>query len=102
MGAGGLVRAYSHGAAIALEAAGRITYEPYSEYELVCGYSEYQKYSVLLAGAGVLIDDTDFGALVTIRFALRKSESGDLVRKLIEMSNGRDVPKEVGERLDYR
>ena len=102
LGAGGLVRAYSHGAAIALEAAGRITYEPYAEYELICGYSEYQKYSVLLAGAGVLIDDTDFGALVTIRFALRKSESGDLVRKLIETSNGKDVPKEVGERLDYR
>jgi len=102
LGAGGLVRAYSHGAAIALEAAGKITYEPYVEYELVCGYSEYQKYSVILAGAGVLTDSTDFGAEVTIRYAIRKSESEDLTRKLTEASYGKDIPREVGERLDYQ
>jgi uncharacterized YigZ family protein len=48
LGAGGLVRAYSHSAVIAIEGAEVVTYEPYFEYELVCGYSEYQKYSNLL------------------------------------------------------
>ena len=102
LGAGGLVRAYSHSASLALEAAGRITYEPYAEYELSCGYSEYQKYSVILANAGVLIDSTDFGAEVIVRFAMKRTERDGLVRKIIETSYGRDIPREVGERLDYR
>ena len=102
LGAGGLVRAYSHSASLALEAAGKITYEPYTEYELSCGYSEYQKYSVILANAGVLIDSTDFGAEVIVRFAMKRTERDGLVRKIIETSYGRDIPREVGERLDYR
>ena len=36
LGAVGLVRAYSHTASLALEAAGIVTYEPYTEYELEC------------------------------------------------------------------
>ena len=102
LGAGGLVRAYSHSASLALEAAGRITYEPYVEYELSCGYSEYQKYSVILANAGVLTDGTDFGAEVVIRFAVKRTDSDALVGKITEASYGRDVPREVGERLDYQ
>lgn len=102
LGAGGLVRAYSHSASLALEKAGKITYEPYAEYELSCGYSEYQKYSVILANAGVLTDSTDFGAEVVIRFAIKRTEAEALVRKITETSYGRDIPREVGERLDYR
>lgn len=102
LGAGGLVRAYSHSASLALEAAGKITYEPYTEYELSCGYSEYQKYSVLLENAGVLTDSTDFGAEVVIRFAVRRAERESLIRKIIETGYGKDIPREMGERLDYR
>lgn len=102
LGAGGLVRAYSHSASLALEAAGRITYEPYVEYELSCGYSEYQKYSVILANAGVVTDGTDFGAEVVIRFAVKRTEREALLRKITEASYGKDIPKEVGARLDYR
>ncbi len=102
LGAGGLVRAYSHSASLALEAAGRITYEPYTEYELSCGYSEYQKYSVILANAGALIDATDFGAQVVIRFAIKQPRGDSLVKKITETGYGKDIPREVGERLDYR
>ena len=48
LGAGGLVRAYSHSAVIAIEAAEVVVYEPYLEYYLSCGYSEYQKYSNIM------------------------------------------------------
>ena len=102
MGAGGLVRAYSHAAALAIEAAGTITYEPYTEYCLRCGYSEYQKYSVLLSNAKVCIDATDFGAEVCIRFAVKKSDAEGLIRTIVETGYGKDIPEEVGERLDYR
>ena len=102
LGAGGLVRAYSHTASLALEAAGIVTYEPYSEYSLTCGYSEYQKYLAYFTDKGILIDDTVFEAQVTVRFALKRSFSEQVVSKITEMSYGKDIPVLVGERYDYR
>ncbi len=100
LGAGGLVRAYSHTASLAIQGAGIITYEPYAEYELTCGYSEYQKYAVLLSG--VIIDSTDFGAEVTVRFAVKRTEAEALTQKIIETGYGKDLPRLMGERFDYQ
>lgn len=102
LGAGGLVRAYSHSASLALEAAGVVTYEPYAEYELRCGYSEYQKYQSLLSTAGALVDGCDFAADVTVRFAVKRREKEALLTKISEIGYGRDIPSEIGERFDYR
>ena len=102
LGAGGLVRAYSHTASLALEAAGIVTYEPYSEYSLTCGYSEYQKYLAYFTDKGILIDDTVFEAQVTVRFALKRRLGEQGVSKITEMSYGKDLPVLVGERYDYR
>ena len=102
LGAGGLVRAYSHAASLALDAANIITYEPYDEYELVCGYSEYQKYNVILMNAGALIDSTDFSDKVTLRFAANSAKCPSIIKKITETGYGRDVPVKIGERYDYR
>lgn len=102
LGAGGLVRAYSHTASLALEAAEIITYEPYTEYELCCGYSEYQKYHVILRDAAALIDDTEFEATVRIRFAVCKRRREELIKTILETGYGKDIPREVGERFDYQ
>ena len=102
LGAGGLVRAYSHTASLALEAAGIVTYEPYSEFVLTCGYSEYQRYIAYFTDKKILVDDTVFDANVTVRFALKRRDADSVVKKITEMSYGRDVPELVGERYDYR
>ena len=102
LGAGGLVRAYSHAAALAIEEAGIVTFEPYSEYSLKCGYSEYQKYSAYFSSMNVLVDDTVFDADVTVTFAVRRRSAETIVKKIVEMSYGRDVPTLIGERFDYR
>ena len=102
LGAGGLVRAYSHSAAIAIEGAEIICYEPYSVYELRSGYSEYQKYNNVLSNYGVIIDDTVFEADVCIRFAVKREREGKLLDKIRETGYGKDVPALIGERFDYR
>ena len=71
LGAGGLVRAQSHGTSIALAAAKIVTYEKFAEYELSCSYSDYQKYSVMLPTFGAIVDGTDFSDKVIIRFAVK-------------------------------
>ena len=102
LGAGGLVRAYSHAASLAIEAAGVITYEPYAELELRCGYSEYQKYSVFLAAEAAIIDGVEYEADVCVRFAIKESKQESLTQKIVEMSYGKDRPMKTGVRLDYR
>lgn len=102
LGAGGLVRAYAHSAAIALETAGIVAYEKYTELTLSCGYAEYQKYAVELERIGAIIDDTAFADAVTVRFAVRAPEAEPLRAKIRELSAGRDEAVITGERFAYK
>ena len=102
LGAGGLVRAYSHGTKIALDAAEIVTYEKYTELRLDCSYSDYQKYSVILPTFNAIIDNTDFTDKVTVFFAVKETAVDALSQKITEMSGGRDKAERTGERFDYR
>ena len=102
LGAGGLVRAYSHGTTVALNAAKIVTYEKYTELSLDCTYSDYQKYAVVLPTFGAIIDDTDFSDRVVIKFAVKETVVDTLMTKITEMSGGRDKPDIMGERFDYK
>ena len=102
LGAGGLVRAYSHTASLALEQANIITYEKYDEIELTCTYSDYQKLSAELPKFAAITDGTDFADDVVMRFALKQGLTADLLAKIQEMSAGRITPKVTGTRFDYR
>ncbi len=102
LGAGGLVRAYSHGAKIALEAAEIVTYEKYAEFSLDCSYSDYQKYAVILPTFAAIIDDTEFTDKVTVRFAIKEKFISPLSEKITELSGGRDSIVKLGERFDFR
>ena len=102
LGAGGLVRAYSHSTAIALEGAEIVCYEPYAVYELRCGYSEYQKYSNVLANAKAVVDDVEFSSDVCVKFAIKRDSAPALLTKINEVGFGRDVPVSLGERFDCR
>ena len=102
LGAGGLVRAYSHGAKIALDAAKIVTYEKYAELSLECSYSDYQKYSVILPTFNAIIDGTDFSDKVVITFAVKQTVVSELETKITEMSGGKDKLEVLGERFDFR
>jgi uncharacterized YigZ family protein len=102
LGAGGLVRAYSHTASLALCEARIITYEKYDEISLTCSYSDYQKLSAELPKFGAIVDGTDFSDDVVLRFALKQGQTADLLAKVQEMSAGKIVPEVKGTRFDYR
>ena len=102
LGAGGLVRAYANGAKIALEAAGIITYEQYSEIKIKCSYSDYQKIQPMLFKAQAVTDDTIFGESVIVMIAVKEDTSADLCEKIRELTSGRAYAEIVGKRFDYR
>ena len=102
LGAGGLVRAYANGAKIALEAAGIITYEQYSEIKIKCSYSDYQKIQPILFKAQAVTDDTIFDESVIVMIALKEEKGADLCEKIRELTSGRAHAEIVGKRFDYR
>lgn len=102
LGAGGLVRAYAGAAHSALQAAHIVTYEAYTEWEIVCGYSDYQKYMSQLSRFGALIDDTDFAENVTLRFAVKRALAEDVQTLVREISAGKETARKLGERFDFR
>ncbi len=102
LGAGGLVRAYSHTAKLAMEAAGIVTYQKYTTLTLTCSYSDYGRYQAELPKFGAVLDGTDFSDRVTLSFAVRGTVFPALRDRIREMSGGRDEPDVTGERYDYR
>lgn len=70
LGAGGLVRAYSHGASIALEAAHIVTMSPCFEAELACDYASYGRIPQLIDAHSGTVDAADFTEQVSVRFHL--------------------------------
>ena len=100
LGAGGLVRAYSQAAKIALEAAEIVTYEPYTELLIPCSYSDYQKISSELPKYGAIIDDTEFSDSVMLKIAVKSEVAPRISAKISEISAGKSVAQVIGERFD--
>ncbi len=102
LGTGGLTRAYTEGAKIALEAAKIVTYELYEEYSISCSYSDYDKFLFELQKSDVITDDTEYAEGVTIKFAIKKDKAAALGEKISEISAGRTKCILLGERYDCK
>jgi len=102
LGAGGLVRAYSAAARMAVEAAGIVTYDLFTEFSLTVSYNDHGKLTTLLAQADPLRDGIDYAEGVTLRLALPMDELEDFRAKASEITAGRAAFEVTGERFDKR
>ena len=101
LGTGGLVRAYSHTAKLAAEAAGIIRYETFVTCSLICDYTDYGKIQNAIAPFGVIVDDTVFAQDVTVTLAVRASSYPDFARQMTELTSGAIILEKTGQRYDY-
>ena len=88
LGTGGLVRAYSQTAKLALGAAGIARVREWEELLIACPYGLYEKVRRELDLSGALVTATDFGADVSLEALLEKGRSEALNRRLREISSG--------------
>ena len=102
LGAGGLVRAYSSAAAMAVEAAGIVTYDRFTVFALTVSYSDHGRLTTLLASANPLQDGIDFADHVTLRLALPVEEYDGFCRDVTEATAGRAVFSVIETRFDKR
>lgn len=88
LGGGGLVRAYSHAARLAVDAAGRCEMRPCLLLSLPCSYAQYGWAAPAVAAAGGVVTDTDFAEEVTLHFRLPLEAREALQAKLTDQSAG--------------
>lgn len=100
LGAGGLARAYSAAARAALEAAGIAAFDRFTVMRVCCTYSEHQKLQYELEKVRAITDSTEYGADVTITFAVRHDKSEGLRTRITEMFASRAEAEIIGERFD--
>lgn len=89
LGAGGLVRAYSHTSKIALEAAEIITMAQCSVMSAEVDYSFYDRLNILLTDFSAVILNTSFSDKVCVEFSVKENIVDLLNAKLVDVSNGK-------------
>ncbi|MDD6045841.1 MAG: YigZ family protein [bacterium] len=96
LGAGGLVRAYSRGAAEAVRAAGVVHYTPGTALEFTVDYARYGAVEAFVR-ANAEIDALDFAEAVHLRVLVENAEADAFTAEIVERTDGRSVPARCGE-----
>lgn len=99
LGAGGLVRAYSHGSKIAVESGNIITMAPCKILSVSVDYNFYERLNNLLNDFSANVEKTDFSDKVEVLFSMKEQSVDFLSEKLTDMSNGSYYLTEIGEKF---
>ena len=95
LGTGGLVRAYTEGAKIAVAAAGVQRMSLYSVLLIACGYNQLGAVQQLLPRYDCRIEATDYGADVTLTVTQPAGRLDELNLALAEISAGTISAEEI-------
>ena len=100
LGAGGLVRAYTKGAKIAVDAAGKSMKRVWTVLYVPCPYNFYERVKLLVAECDGIIRQTDFGAEVELELLFPEALAQTFLDKLTDMTAGTVDGMETGQ--EYR
>ena len=100
LGAGGLVRAYSRAAAGAVEQAGIVSYDKYSECVVECSYGDYDRLMYESGKFTVINDGVEYGEGVKIKLAVISGETERYAKYISEITGGKVKVQITGERFD--
>ena len=99
LGGGGLVRAYSHGAKLAVEAGGIDTRALCSVVKVRSDYTFYGRLVSLIPEQGGIIEDTQFEDAVIVTFRIRQELEEAFEKRLVDLSNGTLHSEHIGEKF---
>ena len=88
LGAGGLVRAYTKGAKIAIDAAGKSMKRVWSVLYVPCPYTFYERVKLEVAAFDGIIRDTQFGAEVELEILVAEAQAQAFLDRLTDMTAG--------------
>ena len=100
LGAGGLVRAYTKGAKIAIDAAGKSMKRVWSVLYIPCPYNFYERVKLEAEAFEAVIRDTRFGAEVELEILVAQPKAQTFLDKILDMTSGTVEGMETGQ--EYR
>ena len=100
LGAGGLVRAYTKGAKIAVDAAGKSMKRVWSVIYLPCPYTFYERIKLEIAAFDGVLRDTQFGAEVELEILIAQPKAQAFLNRVVDMTSGTVEGMEIGQ--EYR
>lgn len=100
LGVGGLVRAYTRGAKIAVDAAGKSMKRVWTVLYVPCPYPYYERVKLEVGNFGGIVRQTDFGAEVELELLFPENRSSAFLEKLTDMTSGTVEGLETGQ--EYR
>ncbi len=100
LGAGGLVRAYTKGAKIAIDAAGKSMKRVWSVLYVPCPYSYYERMKLEIEAFNGVLRDTQFGAEVELEILIAQPKAQAFLDRVVDMTAGTVEGMEVAQ--EYR
>jgi len=100
LGAGGLVRAYTKGAKIAVDAAGKSIKRVWTVLYVPCPYTFYERVKLEIEAFGGVLRSTEFGAEVELEILLAQGQVEPFLRRMTDMTAGTVEAMEIGQ--EYR
>jgi uncharacterized YigZ family protein len=100
LGAGGLVRAYSHTSKIAVDAAQILNMCVCYRLQLTFDYSLYGKISYILPNYPLRVESSDFAEQVTMMLLIRYDRVDQFEKELTELTNGQVIPQKISEEFE--
>ena len=100
LGAGGLVRAYTKGAKIAVDAAGKSIKRVWTVLYAPCPYSFYERVKLEIEAFGGILRSADFGAEVDMEILFPQANAQLFLDRLTDLTSGTVEGMEIGQ--EYR
>ena len=97
LGAGGLVRAYTKGAKIAVDAAGKSMKRVWTVLYVPCPYSFYERVRLEVEAFGGIVRKADFGAEVELELLFPEAKTQEFLDRLTDMTAGTVESMEIGQ-----
>ena len=99
LGAGGLVRAYTQAAKLALDDAGISVVRRWVEVSVPCPYALFERMKQEVEGAGGVLGDVEYAADVTVKTLLPEGAVEAFSARVTELTAGRVSAAVTGERF---
>ena len=97
LGIGGLVRAYSSTAKLALDAAGIAEMKPWTRLRITCAYRLYERVQRLAGQQDGVTESADFGEKVSLTLLLREELVAAFSAQLRDLSGGMAAVETLGQ-----
>ena len=93
LGAGGLVRAYSAAARLALDDAGEAVVRRWRQVLVACPYPLFEQLRGAIEGAGGVVESSDYGVDVVLEALIPEAETRDFLGRVADLGAGRIEPE---------